>query len=100
MASSSSFKVIIAGGGPVGLTAAIALSRAGIDFVMLERREEIVIDAGSNLVMLPNGMRILNQMGLGETVEDVTSTLSDIHYIDHNGKYITDAQWFWEFKHK
>jgi 2-polyprenyl-6-methoxyphenol hydroxylase-like FAD-dependent oxidoreductase len=49
----STTKAIVVGGGPVGLVAAHALTHAGLDFVLLESRPNIVIDAGSNLVLLP-----------------------------------------------
>ncbi|KAK7221637.1 hypothetical protein V2G26_009640 [Clonostachys chloroleuca] len=92
------FKVIIVGGGPVGLAAAIALAKAGIDFVVLERRPDIIIDAGSNLVMLPNGMRALYQLGLGDALDAVSSPLSGIECIDHQGKPVSDLQWFFHLK--
>ena len=51
------FKVIIVGGGPVGLIAAHVLLRAGIDFVLLESRPDICVNLGANLVLLPSGQR-------------------------------------------
>jgi 2-polyprenyl-6-methoxyphenol hydroxylase-like FAD-dependent oxidoreductase len=59
-----SFRVIIAGGGPAGLTAAHSLSKAGIDFVVLERRPEVLEDVGASLVILPHNIRVLSQFGL------------------------------------
>ncbi|KAJ5755732.1 FAD binding domain-containing protein [Penicillium manginii] len=47
--SSPPFKVIVVGGGPVGLTAAHALHHAGIDFVVLEARDSVVLDQGGQL---------------------------------------------------
>lgn len=61
---SSSFKVLIIGGGPVGLLAAHALSKAGIDFLVLEARPQIAEDVGASLVFLPYSMRVLAQLGL------------------------------------
>lgn len=58
------FKVIIAGGGPAGLIAAHSLSKAGIDFVVLERRPEVLEDVGASLVVFPHNMRVLSQFGL------------------------------------
>lgn len=92
------FKVIVVGGGPVGLTAAHALSRANIDFVLLERRSSTVIEAGSNLVLNPTGLRALHQLGLGSALEEVSSSLSLIKRQDHEGRDIGDAYWFILFK--
>ncbi|KNG80956.1 hypothetical protein ANOM_011568 [Aspergillus nomiae NRRL 13137] len=61
---SSSFKVIIVGGGPVGLTAAHALCHAGIDFVVLEQRESVVLDQGASLVLAAHSLRVMHQFGL------------------------------------
>lgn len=59
-----SFKVIVIGGGPVGLVAAHSLSKAGIDFVVLERRPEVFQDVGASLVIFPHNIRVLSQFGL------------------------------------
>lgn len=63
------FKVIVIGGGPTGLTAAHALSKAGIDFVVLERRPQIFEDVGASLVLFPHNMRVLAQFGLLENLQ-------------------------------
>ncbi|GKU09318.1 unnamed protein product, partial [Fusarium langsethiae] len=88
------FKAIVVGGGPVGLSAAHALSRANIDFILLERRSSPVIDAGSNLVLNPMGIRALDQLGLEDSLEKVSSTLGLVKRQDHQGHDIGDAYWF------
>jgi 2-polyprenyl-6-methoxyphenol hydroxylase-like FAD-dependent oxidoreductase len=91
---SQGFKAIVVGGGPVGLTAAHALSRANIDFILLERRPSAVIDAGSNLVLNPMGIRALGQLGLAESLEKVSSPLGAIRRQDHKGSDLGDVNWF------
>lgn len=65
------FKVIIIGAGPAGLTAAHALNLAGIDFVVLERRDEIAIDSGASLVLGPPSLRIMEQFGILEDLQKI-----------------------------
>jgi 2-polyprenyl-6-methoxyphenol hydroxylase-like FAD-dependent oxidoreductase len=72
----SSFKVIVIGGGPIGLTAAHALHLAGIDFVVLERRPSIVEDLGASLVVYPHTFRVLHQFGILEKLLSVGSELN------------------------
>ncbi|KAK5993802.1 FAD-dependent monooxygenase sdnN [Cladobotryum mycophilum] len=67
----SPFRVIIVGGGPVGLTAAHALHLAGVDFVLLERRESIAADEGAAIVIGPPSLRVLAQMGLFDKLREV-----------------------------
>ncbi|KAH7362289.1 hypothetical protein B0T11DRAFT_82921 [Plectosphaerella cucumerina] len=57
-------KVIVVGGGPNGITAAHALQRAGIDFVVLERRQSVLEDTGASLVLSPHNQRVYHQLGL------------------------------------
>ena len=92
--ASSSFKVIVVGGGPVGLTAAHALDKAGIDFILLESRSHVVLDAGSNLVMSPVGLRTLAQLGMFQALNAVSSPLGRVDRLDHKGHNIGESQVF------
>ncbi|KAH7025980.1 uncharacterized protein B0I36DRAFT_375924 [Microdochium trichocladiopsis] len=64
------FKAIIIGAGPTGLSAAHALSLAGVDFVVLERRGQIAKDQGASLVLAPGSMRVMQQFGLLEALDE------------------------------
>lgn len=97
---SNNFKVIVVGGGPVGLTAAHALDKAGIDFLVLEQRREIVIDAGSNLVLSPIGLRAMSQLDLLDSLKAVSSPLGRIDRLDHDGRDIGDVQFFTQLEKK
>ena len=92
------FKAIIIGGGPVGLTAAHAFYRAGIDFVLLERRPEVIVDAGSNLVLLPDGIRTMTQLGIMEALNNVSTPLDKLQRLDHEGNDIGEMVIFEEIK--
>ncbi|KAJ5578657.1 uncharacterized protein N7459_007621 [Penicillium hispanicum] len=59
-------KVIIAGGGIAGLTLALILERVGVDYILLEAYTDIVAAVGAGVTMLPNGLRVLDQLGCME----------------------------------
>lgn len=73
--ATSNFKVIIVGGGPVGLFAALAFSSVGIDFVLLEQRENITIDVGACLAVTPATLRVFHQLGLLDQLLSIGSKL-------------------------
>jgi 2-polyprenyl-6-methoxyphenol hydroxylase-like FAD-dependent oxidoreductase len=73
--TSENFKVIVVGGGPVGLTAAHALSRAGLDYIVLENRHSVTIDVGASLVLWPQGLRVLAQLGLLDRLREIGADL-------------------------
>lgn len=58
------FRVIIIGGGPVGLTAAHALLAAGIDFLVLEARPTFIPEEGASLLAYASTQRVWQQLGL------------------------------------
>lgn len=91
---SKNFKVIIAGGGPVGLTAAHALTRANIDFVLLEQRSSIMEMGGASLVLLPTGLRVLGQLGLWDGLMKICTELSRVTRSDHSGNDIGNFNFF------
>ncbi|CAG9972556.1 unnamed protein product [Clonostachys byssicola] len=62
------FKVIIAGGGIAGLGLANMLEMAGIDWVLLESHNEIAPQVGASIGLFPNGLRILDQIGVYEAI--------------------------------
>jgi salicylate hydroxylase len=61
----SSRTIIIAGGGIGGLTAALALARAGFRPVVLEQTPRLE-EAGAGLQLSPNATRVLIALGLGD----------------------------------
>lgn len=58
------FRVIVVGGGPVGLTAAHALLSAGVDFLVLEARPTFTPEEGASLLAYASTQRVWHQLGL------------------------------------
>ncbi|KAJ6443564.1 LOW QUALITY PROTEIN: Monooxygenase FAD-binding protein [Purpureocillium lavendulum] len=54
----------IVGGGVGGLTLAKMLEMSGISYILYEGYHDIAPDAGASLGMMPNGLRIIDQLGL------------------------------------
>ncbi|GAQ05406.1 hypothetical protein ALT_2727 [Aspergillus lentulus] len=63
------FKIIIVGGSIAGLTLAHCLHKANIACIVLEKRPDIAPQEGASVAILPNGARILEQLGLYDAVE-------------------------------
>ena len=73
------FRVIIVGGSITGLTLAHCLSRAGIDHIVLEKRAEIAPQEGAFIGLWPNGAQVLQQLGLYDSLEKLTTPVDRMH---------------------
>lgn len=65
--------IVVAGAGIGGLTAALALARAGFRIVILEKAERLE-EAGAGLQLSPNASRILVDLGLQDRVDACATT--------------------------
>src|SRR5215510_1243382 len=65
-------RVLIAGAGLGGLTAALALIRRGFD-VELYEQAEVLRELGAGIQLGPNGSRILIALGLGPAMQEVVA---------------------------
>ncbi|KAL4812045.1 monooxygenase [Aspergillus spinulosporus] len=74
--NSRGFKVIIIGGSVAGLTLVHCLDHAGIDYVVLEKHEDIQANIGGSIGLMANGCRILDQLGIYRILEQYTSPIS------------------------
>ncbi|KAI5855037.1 FAD/NAD(P)-binding domain-containing protein [Durotheca rogersii] len=84
------FKVIIAGGSIVGLTNALALEKAGIDFVVLEKRE-IAPHMGASVSVHPHVQRVLEQLGVWPEIRAGTVPLHTRHHYNQNGDLFEES---------
>lgn len=64
--------VVIAGAGIAGLTAALALSRAGLRATVLEQSPKL-LEAGAGLQLSPNAARVLIGLGLADRLAPLVS---------------------------
>lgn len=85
-------RVIIAGGSISGLTLAHSLYCSDIDYVVLESRDEIAPQVGASIVVLPNGSRILDQLGIFDDVLGLVEPLEkSLTWTGGDGKQIGDS---------
>ncbi len=71
------FRVLVSGAGIGGLSAGLALKRAGFDVTVYERHPELRT-AGAGLNVWPNGVRVLYDLGLREEF-DRTANLLELY---------------------
>ncbi|KAL1842350.1 hypothetical protein VTJ49DRAFT_5518 [Mycothermus thermophilus] len=78
------FRVVISGAGVAGLTLASALEKAGVDYVLLERRDEVAPQIGASIGIFPCSARILDQLGAWKDVKKLCEPLQVFY--SRNGK--------------
>lgn len=63
-------RICVVGGGIGGLTAALAFAASGAEVQVLERAEAFS-DVGAGIQITPNGMRVLDALGIGRFVPQI-----------------------------
>jgi salicylate hydroxylase len=61
-------RAVVVGGGIGGTAAAVALARAGIDVRVYEQAQQLA-EVGAGVSLAPNGLRMLEQLGVGDGIE-------------------------------
>lgn len=74
-------KGIIIGGGIAGLTTAIAMEQAGIDFTVYEAAPELK-PYGAGIWMAPNAMQVFDKIGVKEAVIEAGTELKKVDITD------------------
>jgi len=77
-------RVVVIGGGIVGLTSGLALRRAGIDVVICEQAPEIRA-AGAGLGLWRNALAVFDDLGVGDEVRAIGEP-SEMYFHDTAGR--------------
>jgi 2-polyprenyl-6-methoxyphenol hydroxylase-like FAD-dependent oxidoreductase len=88
--SNPKFTVVIVGGSITGLALANMLQLNNIDFVLLEAYPEMAPQVGASLGLLPNGNRILDQLGLYEKVLALSAPVNHFNFRNAKGVLLAE----------
>lgn len=84
-------RILIVGAGPTALTLAHSLEQAGLyDFVILERRPEVVVPEGNTLGLWPHCIRILDQLRLLDEANKIKTDLRRACFLAPNGAVLQE----------
>ncbi|KAF4582771.1 FAD-dependent urate hydroxylase [Ophiocordyceps camponoti-floridani] len=90
--TTSRLRVIIVGAGIGGLTAALALNRAGIDFIIVEKHASVLEPMGSSITLTPGSQRILHQLGILNKIKTLSRPYSrDVEVRGPNGQVLSQV---------
>ncbi|KAH7346316.1 hypothetical protein BKA65DRAFT_274709 [Rhexocercosporidium sp. MPI-PUGE-AT-0058] len=88
------FNAIIVGGSVAGLTLAHMFERANINYTLLEARDTICPSIGASIVIMPNGTRILDQLGLYDVMNERFMTgLRKAYARRDDGSAVASNEW-------
>ena len=83
-------RILIAGGGIAGLTAAAALHQRGFDAELIERNQDWKA-VGAGIAVQPNGMRVLRKLGIGGAVVQAGAIVRHWLFRDQQGGLLCDT---------
>ena len=87
MASTETERILIVGGGIGGLTAAIALQRAGFDVAVFERAGEMR-EVGAGITLFSNALRVLRALGVEGSILARAAPLEHGDILDPRGRVL------------
>jgi 2-polyprenyl-6-methoxyphenol hydroxylase-like FAD-dependent oxidoreductase len=78
-------RIVIIGGGIGGLAAALALRREGFEPAVYERAPEL-LEVGAAIAVWPNAYRVLERLGLGETLRARAGRIRSVRWLGREGR--------------
>jgi 2-polyprenyl-6-methoxyphenol hydroxylase-like FAD-dependent oxidoreductase len=78
-------RIVVIGGGIAGMSAALALHKAGLDAAVFEAHPDGAEDIGAFLTLASNGMRALAQVDASDAVTAIGFPLSTMRVLDDSG---------------
>ncbi|MEL6903580.1 MAG: FAD-dependent monooxygenase, partial [Cyanobacteria bacterium J06606_4] len=78
-------KAVVIGAGIGGLTTGIALKQAGYSVKVYERVSELR-PAGAGISLWSNGVKVLNQLGLGRQIAAIGGEMNRMEYRSHRNE--------------
>jgi len=78
-------RIVIIGGGIGGLAAALALRREGFEPAVYERAPAL-LEVGAAIAVWPNAFRVLERLGLGETVLARAGRIRSVRWLSREGR--------------
>lgn len=92
----SAAKILIAGGGLGGLTAAIALRQSGLDAIVFEQADELR-EIGAGLTVWSNATRVLKKLGLLDAALERGAVLERLELRTWRGRGLAEIRAVFEF---
>jgi 2-polyprenyl-6-methoxyphenol hydroxylase-like FAD-dependent oxidoreductase len=83
-------RVLVVGGGIGGLTAAVALRRAGLEVVVFERSPAIH-EVGAGISLWPNAVDVLRRLDLGDAIDALAVVQPDAGLRTWRGSHLSGA---------
>ncbi|HEY2961068.1 MAG TPA: FAD-dependent monooxygenase, partial [Pyrinomonadaceae bacterium] len=80
-------RIAIVGGGIGGLTAALALKEFGFESEIYEQAPAL-LDVGAAIALWPNALRVLERLGLADTILEHAGEMDEIRWLDHRGSLL------------
>jgi 2-polyprenyl-6-methoxyphenol hydroxylase-like FAD-dependent oxidoreductase len=77
-------RIAIVGGGIGGLTTALALKEFGFQAEVYEQAP-VLLDVGAAIAVWPNALRVLERLGLAETIHQHAGSMDEIRWLDQRG---------------